>query len=541
MTELAPPRGGAAPARLSPEGAVRDGALALLAMAVFWLPLLSGGGLQGRDWASHHWHYVDWVRSALREHGALPLYMADAWVTKNFLANAESQATGPLAPLLWVLPTDAYLKLLLLVFGAAGLAGCYRLLRDLEVSAPVAAAASLPFAFGGFFVSHWCVGHPWALGGQLLPWMLLLYRRAALGSGAALWGAAGVGAGVILMGQHQPFVWQNLFLGGFALLWSLRARALFPLSRLALLWLATAGLGAVKLLPMLAEFAAYAPEARIAGLPWTLLPTSLAGPGQSAGIGFPQLAYAHGAGWWEYAFYVGPVAAAGLVAGLAATRRCWPLLGLGVFFLWLALEWPVAWLDLWGRLEGLPLWRTQRAPSRFLFPALFAFQVAAALGLERLYRWGGRRRPRLALAAVALLGLGSAADLFVQSLPWQRAAVGSGLESRDHRPRPLRSASVDARAELVDFAPNRLVYRVRARRATELALPLRYGTRSAEWQVEGLPTRPRDGKLAIQVPVGERDVVLHYRPPLFRAGLSLSAASLAIGVGAGLRRRRQRR
>jgi hypothetical protein len=538
VIELAPPRGGAAPAPLSLRDGVRDASVALLAMALFWFPLLSGGGLEARDWASHHWHYSDWVRTALREHGTLPLYMADAWVTKNFLANAESPATGPLVPLLWVLPTDTYLKLLLLLFGAAGLAGCYRLLRDLEVSAPVAAAVSPPFAFGGFFVSHWCVGHPWALGGQLLPWLLLLYRRAALGSRGALWAAAGLDAGVILMGQHQPFVWQNLFLGGFALLWSLRVRAVFPLSRLALLWLAAAGFGAVKLLPMLAEFAAYAPEARIAGLPWTLLPASLVGPGQSAGLGFPQLAYAHGAGWWEYAFYVGPVAALGLLAGLAATRRCWPLLGLGVFFLWLALEWPVAWLDLWSRLEGLPVWRTQRAPSRFLFPALFAFQVAAALGLERLYRGARRRWPGLALVAVALLGLGSAADLFAQSLPWQRAAVGPGLQSRDHRPRPLRSTAADVRAELVGFAPNRLVYRVDARRATELALPLRYGTWSAEWQVEGLPTRERGGKLAIQVPAGERDLVLHYRPPLFREGLALSAATLAIGVGSGLRRRR---
>jgi len=37
------------------------------------------------------------VRIAFVEHGTLPLYMADAWVTPNFLANAESPSLAPLA------------------------------------------------------------------------------------------------------------------------------------------------------------------------------------------------------------------------------------------------------------------------------------------------------------------------------------------------------------------------------------------------------------------------------------------------------------
>lgn len=537
MTELAPPRG-ADPAPVSLRDGAREAGVALAAAALFWSPLLFGGAIAGRDWASHHWHYFDWVRTSLLEHGTLPLYMADAWVTRNFLANAESPCCGPLAPLLLVLPTDLYLELLLLLFSAAGLWGCFRLLRDLGVSEPVAAVSALPFAFGGFFVSHLCVGHPWALGGYLLPWIVLCYRRAALGSGAALWAGAGLNALTILSGQHQPFVWQNLFLGGFATLWSIRVRASFPLSRLALLWLAAAGLGALKLLPMLAEFASYAPEARIPGLPWRLLPASLAGSGQAPALAPPGLGYDHGAGWWEYAFYVGALPLAALGAGLAAARRGWPLLALGGFFLLLSLE---SGIGLWGRLESLPVWRTQRAPSRFLFPALFAFQVVAALGLERIYRAAGRRWPRAALGTALALALGIGADLFRESLPWQRAATGAALSSRDHRPRPIRFESAGARVELVGFAPNRLVYRVRSGHAAELELPLRYGTWRPEWRVDGLPARSRSGRFAIQVPPGERDVVLRYRPPLFEAGLALSAATLGIGIGAALLRRRRLR
>ncbi len=535
MTGLAPPRG-AIPAPLSLRDGVREAGVALAAAALFWSPLLFGGALGGRDWASHHWHYFDWVRTSLLEHGVLPLYMADAWVTKNFLANAESPCCGPLVALLLVMPTDVYLKLLLVLFSAAGLSGCFRLLRDLGVSAPVAGVSSLPFAFGGFFVSHFCVGHPWALGGYLLPWLVLCYRRAALGSGAALWAGAGVNALPILFGQPQPFVWQNLWLAGFAVLWSIRVRASFPLSRLSLLWLAAAGLGSLKLLPMLAEFASYAPEARIPGLPWRLLLASLAGTGQAPGLAPPGLAYGHGAGWWEYAFYVGPLPLAALLAGLAAARPGWPLLVLGGFFLLLSLQ---GGIDLWSRLESLPVWRTQRAPSRFLFPALFAFQVVAALGLERLYRAAGRRWPRAALAAALALALGIGADLFLESLPWQRAATGAGPASRDHRPQPTSFGRAGASAELIGFAPNRLVYRVRAQRAAELELPMRHGTWAPEWRVDGLPARSRNGKLAIRVPPGERDVVLRYRPPLFEAGLALSAATLGIGIGAALLRRRR--
>ena len=99
---LAPTRS-AAP--LAPIGA-RRGALvsgaALAAAAFFWSPLLLGGALAGGDWASHHFHYFDFVRIAFSEHGVVPLYMADAWVTPNFLGNAEAPTLGPLGWLVYM-------------------------------------------------------------------------------------------------------------------------------------------------------------------------------------------------------------------------------------------------------------------------------------------------------------------------------------------------------------------------------------------------------------------------------------------------------
>ncbi len=524
MTEVAPPRGTPPPALPAGHLLLAAGASWLVA-ASFWSPLVFGGALSGGDWATHHWHYYDWVRRSLLDFGVLPLYMADAWITSNFWANAEAPLLGPLHPLLFWLSTDAFLELLIVAYSAAALLGTALLVRDLGGSAAVQAVAALLFAFGGFSVSHVAIGHAWALGGAALPWLLLLYRRAALGSPAALVAAALLGAAVICAGQHQPFIWQNLLLGGFALTWSLRVREAFPLWCLALLWLATAGLAGCKLLPLWLEFADYAPQARTVGLPPSLLPVTLLRPGQDAHFAPEGLSFEHGAGWWEYAFYVGVPGAWLLGVGLLSARRVWPLALVGTLFAVLALDGPGP-LDPWQWLRDLPLARTQRSPSRFLYLALFAWTVAAAVGLERGRRLVEARWPRLGAVASAALVILVAVDLFVQSLPWQRGATGLPIEARDHRPRPLQVRSADgARARLVGFSPNALRYRVEARRPARLVLPLRHGPRGLEWRVDGARAVDSDGRLAIRVTPQTQEVRLAYRPPGLRAGLALSGAS----------------
>jgi hypothetical protein len=534
--ELTPTRAAGAPTPASARGLLAVLGVALGASALFWSPLLLGGALHGHDWSSHHFHYFDWVRQAFAEYRTLPLYMVDAWVTPNFIANAEAPTLGPLSWLLLVLPTGAYVKLLIVVFGAAGLAGSWLLLRDLGISPALTALVACAHAWSGFFVSHIAVGHHWAMGAYLLPALLWLARRALLGSDGALIGAALLNAFTILGGQHQPFVWQNLWLSAFALLWAVRVKALFPLTRWALVLLLTAGLGALKLAPLWLEFRDYAPTARIQGLPLASLLASLTSRGQGPELVDPAIAYQHGAGWWEYAFYLGPVALVCLVAGLAATRRVWPLLAIGLFFLALSLE-P---LGLWPYLEGLPVWRSQRCPARFLVLALFALLVAAAPGLERLRAWAAARRPRAAAALVWSLALVAGADLWLESRAWQAAGVGPAIESRDHRPRPERLNATDAVAELASFAPNRLSYRVEAGRPTRIVLPLRFGRRQAEWQVQGARPWAEREWLALELAAGAREVQLAYRPPGLRSGSLVSAATVvAVAAWLGWRARRR--
>ncbi len=514
---------------------------ALAAAALFWIPLCFGGSLRAEDWSTHHFHYFDWVRTALVGYGTLPLYMADAWVTPNFLANAESPSLAPLAWLLAVVPTDAYLKLIIVLHTAVGLLGAFLLLHDLGVGRLPAALVAVVFAFGGFFVSHLAMGHHWAMGGMWLPLLLLLFRRAALGSGAALVGAAAVDAAALLSGQHQPLVWQNLLLGLFAVLWALRARAAFPLATLALVGLLAAGLGAVKLLPMLAEFSGYAPTARIMGLPPSLLFATLADQGQGPGLVPEAIRYEHGAGWWEYAFYTGVPALGCLGAGLVAARRVWPLLLPGLFFLALSLQWGggVEASGPWALLHDLPVWRTQRSPSRFLFPALFCLCVAAGPGLGRLWRDVRVRFGGVATVAGCLVLATVAADLFSQSLVWQHAAVGEPIAPHDHRPRPLVvPLAGGGEARLARFAPNELVYEVRAPGPANVVLPLRFGPRGPEWDARPFAPFSRDGNVALDLPAGEHEVTLRYRPPLLREGLAVTAATWALLLALGARRLR---
>jgi hypothetical protein len=158
---------------------------------------------------------------------------------------------------------------------------------------------------------------------------------------------------------------------------------------------------------------------------------------------------------------------------------------------------------------------------------LFAAAVIAAPGLERLLcdarrRWG-RGAALFAWVLVALV----AADLWLESRTWQRAATGPAIATRDHRPRPLVVEAPGARAELVEFAPNRLRYRVDASRPTRVVLPLRFGKRGCEWQTGDWRPFDRAGRVGLEVPQGRSEVTLRYRPPGLVAGALASAVSLA--------------
>ena len=516
----------------------------VLTVLFFWTILLR------RPWGGHDWmkfyHYYDWVRVSLTEHHTLPLYMPNALHTTDFLANPVSPLLGPLVWLLFLIPTGAYIKLLIAFYATAGLLGMFALLRDQGVNPETALFGSVVFAFNGFFLSHFAMGHYCFFALYLLPTLLFLFRRALLGSRGALWLAAVVNVLVIFDGSHHPFLWHNALLAIFALLTCFGARSLAPLRRWSLFLVASCGLGAVKLLPMIAAFGAYDPEQRIPGLPPAAALWSLVTRGQTLTTERPDVLFQFGSGWWEYDFYIGGLALVAILVGLVAARQAWPLMLTGCFFLAISLDVSAWWsgADVWGLLKELPAWKSQRAPSRFMVVALFAFLVVASLGLQRLVD-RARSRPtahRLLRGLMLVLALLVGLDLHWQSRVWQNVGPGVFPPHRDHVPvvRMLRAREGDT-ARVTQFTPHRFVVTAKSIRGGSLLLPREPISGRDQWRVSGGRITSVRERLAVTVPPGESIITFTYVARYFRLGLTITAITLvaaAISLSRGRLRAR---
>jgi len=524
-----------------PRPALALGALALA--LVFQGGLLFGGSLHHFDWLIH-WHYYDWIRTGFQEYGTLPRFMIDAWHTANFVANAQSPVFGPLVWMLTFLPTELYVKLLIALYTALGVAGAYALGRDLGARPSISACAAVLWCCNGFFAAHVAVGHHWSLGTYWLPWVFLLVRRGRDGSGAAWLGLAGVQALALLEGQHHPFLWQN----GLVALWlaieSVRRRELRTLGRWLGATLFGAALAGARVVPLVLEFAHYLPADRIGGIPPGALLFSLLSRSQGPATSGFGVVFDHGSGWWEYTFYLGVLGVAFVGVGAAAAwRRQGALLAVGLVAALLSLDTSRLGFDLWELLRHVPVAASQRCPARLLVLTLFAGIFAAAVGWERLLAGGlgrglGARRAAVAFWALALV---LAFDLVGAARPWQAAALGPLQQPRPHRIR-LPHLVPPARGRVVELrqTPNRLEYRVASDRPGFLAVEIEWDRYGPEWRADPLATvRAPTGHLAVRIPEGETDVTLRYRTPGLRVGIGVSAVALLAWLGLLLRSRRR--
>lgn len=518
---------------------------ALLAAATFHGITLGTSALGAYDWI-HHFHYYDWIRIALTRHGTLPLYMGDALHTSHFLANPMAPLLGPLVGSLLFLPTVTYVKTLLVLYCAAGLLGMLALLREAGASWEAALLAAVLFAFNGFFAAHVAVGHFCFFGVWLLPALFFFFRRAVAGDVTALWCAAALNVVTIFEGFHHPFVWQVFALVLYGGLLCVQQRSLGPAAVTGGLLLLTLGLGAAKLLPMLAEFGAYAPQVRTGGMSPGALAFSLLARGQDDATRFAGVAFDHGSGWWEYAYYGGLATPLLLALSVASVRRHWPLVALGLFFLLLALRFPLGGVEVepWRWIADLPGWRTQRMAPRFFVVALFALSAAGALGLQRIVD-AARRRPRLQralYAAITALALLAALDLQQQSRSWQRIGPAQPPAARDHAPDlALWPAAPQARVSVQRFDGSELVVEVRSPIPTRLVLRAESERSLAQWSARGGELEAVQGRVGVRVAAGDTTLTLRYEPRLRAAGLFVSALVALAGAATWMGRRARRR
>jgi hypothetical protein len=513
-----------------------------VALALAFLHVLLFDGLLRRyDWTLH-FHYYDWIRISLTEYGVLPLFMSDAFHSQNFLANPQTPLFGPLVWLLVLIPTDAYIKLVIVLYTAIGIVGMVTLLRDLRVALPIALVAAVTFAFNGFFSAHLTIGHHWSLGCCLLPGLVCAYRRAVLGSRGAFWGAAALNALALFEGLHHAFIWQNVFLALFATFWSASDRSLTPILTFGKLAAASAGLAAMKLVPILSYFSDYEPPYDfVAGFTPRALLYSLIAPGQSIDTVADGIGAIQGARWWEYSFYVGAPVLAFVGLGLAyGFRRCGPLLLAGVVMLVAAIDlsrWHPA-LDPWYWFQQMPFAISQRVPSRLVILALFALLVTASVGMQALWERARQNTAWTRVLPVVLLvfTVGVGLDLYLAGRAWHPFAHGRRIHPMDHA-LPDATLRGEGSVALERFEPNRVVYRVVAPKPVELLLPFSWAAHHGDWRATGFEAHKVGDRLAVALSGGERRVEVVYRPRWLWVGVGISAAT-ALLAAVQLRRRR---
>jgi len=544
--------------------------IAALAVAWFVLPVFAEPFAWGstRDWG--YFSFMEEVtRKSVVEYRQFPLWNPYYFGGAEHLANPQTTVLSPTTLLTLGFGTALGLKLGVLLFAGLGASGMGRLARLLGADVAGSCVAGLMYGCSGWFAQHVGGGHWGFAAVGIYPWVGWLYLR-GLERRSRFVVAALLGAWVACHWGVYTLPWLFMVLLVIAAGEAIRARSAAPLAWLALLWLATAGLAAVRLLPVLEyvrRFPRHAVENDRLGLhDMARLFLARHTERRVAGLGWE---------WPEYGNYIGWAPMALLLLGLwAGFQRKAVLWSGAAIFLALALgDWGSA--SPWGILRGLPLLGYLRVPSRYTLPALFFMAPIAGLTWTWLAAAARRRWPAagagrwMGLAALAVVASIVADPMlfnrrqFEQSfhLPaptdevspdfeqrrgdpvrmyaYPRANQGSvlGLEESplplapglwiDGGPQHLLALPEGAAAERSGWSPNLIRFRVDT--PVENLLVLNQSYRDG-WRAggKGVVVEPREGLLAVRLPPGVREVVLRYRPPSVLIGLGISMLTAVI-------------
>ncbi len=410
----------------------RNGWMLAACFAVaFGFPLLFNPDRLGLgDWD----YFTSWSlaeRTSLLGYGRWPTWSPWHCGGMDVAANLQGRALSP--SFLLVLAAGPVLgnRLWCLLALALGFEGARRLARTVGAGPRGALVAALAVAGNGGIFLRLGVGHLGEIPLLLVPWLLLGVRRSweAPARGALTAGLAGALAW--LEGGVYPLIWGFLVAGVWSAGAAVARRSPRPLLGLGAAAVATLGLSATSLWPVLG----YLPgHLRGISLPESVPPgalgaallsrsATLAGPAP-----WPDLPW----GWHEYGAYVGPVLLAALVVGFAgAPRRAWPWL-LGALLLAATALGDHGPASPWTLLHRLPVLEVLRASGRLLQPAILCAGLAAAVGLDRWGRWAALA-PALLTLDLWLVNPPILADAF--PIPAVADAPGPFVQTLDLRHR----------------------------------------------------------------------------------------------------------
>jgi hypothetical protein len=545
-------------ARLAERTSVRIAVYAVIATIMLW-PLLgsAGGANEFRDAQVMFLHERAAVLTMKSFH-ELPLW--DPYYCGGLygLGAAQSRFASPGFLVSLLFGVERAEPILAFVLAILGMEGTYRWLR-LRVTDPFAAARIAPiFALSGHFAVAYFRGWTNFFGFELVPWVLLGITLAARGRASGL--AIASIAFALILGFGGTFAAPIIAVA--ATIEALRAFFEEPRhkrTRAAAMLVAVASFMLVvsmfRLLP-LAETLAASPRL-MAGTPghppkmilWFLVKSLEVKDGDADDPG---------------SFWVGPAFLA-LVALGGADRKSIRALVIVILFVWLTAGYARK-PALFALLRELPVFSALRYPERFLWVAILFACEPAANALVRLPFLGDGKRWRL--GANLLLTLAVLATVGGQISAFQHVATQRKLEpisiqratdfrqARGNRwlashydglgvgslscwethpvlmSRRLRGdlAAEEYPADLgsgtvkrVKWAPNTIVLKTSFVQAGRVFVNQNW---HPGWKSSVGTVVSEDGLLAIDVPAGEHEVVLKFRPMSAIAGATTSAIAL---------------
>ncbi len=401
-------------------------ALALLALAFFWRPLLSRGvwvPIGGGDMASFIYPMFAFAARSLAS-GTLPLWNPSVHAGMPFAADLQS---GLFYPLNWpaLLRGTAFgyrdLEAVVLIHYPLAGAFTYGFARELRLSRPAAWLVGAVFMLSGFMVTH--LGHANMIqSAAWLPLQLWLLSRAVAGRGYGYAAGAGLVFALAFFAGHAQIVMLQLataaaYVALAPLCWPALSRPSVP-RRLAVLAVAGAvafGAAALKILPGV-ELTRYSIRS---DLPFERAVEFAAQPIGLATLLLPHLWGSNPTNYWgpwsntEVLGYVGvlPLLLAGVAMVLRRERPVWFFAGLAVVALLLSLGDATA---LFGWVyRAVPGFDLVRAAGRYLYLFDFGVALAAGYGLDALRRFA--------------TPAGFADDLDRRALTWAARLVAGAL------------------------------------------------------------------------------------------------------------------
>jgi hypothetical protein len=323
--------------------------------------------------------------TTLRDYGQLPLWNPWRAGGQVSLAQPESMFFSPITPMAMLFGVVPAFKLAILPVFVVGCLGMWAFAGHLGLGGPARLVPALVFFGASSFPLYVSGGLPnWLFGLTLLPWLLLLNRRAVSDPRYVVFAAATY-AGLLFCGSIYHFVFFPLVLGLDSACVAVCKRSMRPLFTTLAVFLAGVALAGVRVVPLLEVFLQIPRElpATSRYLTWPLVVRAFLGSElpDLATLNGPWVSSGATVIYWNNAgSYIGPLAVAlAAVGAFFRARATWGFAMIGVLFLWLAHGSGVP-LSLWDALHHLPVFGSMQAPARLILVVTFTLAILAGWG-----------------------------------------------------------------------------------------------------------------------------------------------------------------